>query len=66
VNLTSTSGNCAEYPTGSYMSGHYFGADIRLGMSRTMSSESDTMMAAVFDPRLTDEQHEISMLEDFE
>jgi hypothetical protein len=42
-------------------------ADIRLGMTRTMSSESDTMLAAQFDLRLYDSADMgMGMLEDFE
>jgi hypothetical protein len=42
-------------------------ADIRLGLTRTMSSESDTMLAAQFDLRLYDSADMgMGMLEDFE
>jgi hypothetical protein len=41
-------------------------ADIRLGLTRTMSSESDTMLAAQFDLRLYDSDMGMGMLEDFE
>eukprot|EP01032_Pedospumella_encystans_P008180 gene8180-9739_t len=41
--------------------------DIRQGLTRTMSSESDTMMANCFDPKLyDDEAYGMGMLEDFE
>lgn len=43
-----------------------FGADIRLGMTRTMSSESDNMMAAVFDPKLYDSNEMGGMLDVFD
>ena len=58
-------------PEFSYSPGNYYGygSDIRCGMSRTMSSESDTMMAAVFDPKIYDSaefDNTMGMLEDFE
>lgn len=47
---------------------HAFHADnVRLGLTRTMSSESDTMMANCFDPKLYDDvSYGVGMLEDFE
>lgn len=58
-------------PSAAFNPNTYFAApDIRSGMTRTMSSESDTMLAATFDPKLYDALDYgyggMGMLEDFE
>ena len=53
----------AGYNDNAYLNG----PDIRLGLTRTMSSESDTMMANAFDLKLYDDtSYGVGMLEDFE
>ena len=64
--MNTNTSNTSTYLSAGALQQHY-NPDIRLGLTRTMSSESDTMMANCFDPKLYDDvSYGVGMLEDFE